>query len=81
MLRLAEVLVFLSPLAAYALWRVTLARGEGPSPRLLLGILAGLLLFGAGLVWFGLREDQLAPGQRYVPAELRDGQVVPGHAR
>lgn len=81
MLRLAELLVFLSPLAAYALWRVTLARGEGPSPRLLLAILAGLLLFGACLAWFGLRGDRLAPGERYVPAELQGGQVLPGHGQ
>lgn len=79
MLRLLEVLVFLAPLAAYVLWRVTLARGEGPPPRVLLGILAGLLLFGAVLVWFGLRGERLAPGERYVPAELRDGRIVPGH--
>ena len=79
MLLLVELLVFLAPVAGYALWRATLARGEGPSPRLLLGILAGLLLFGAGLVWFGLRGERLAPGERYVPAELRDGRVVPGH--
>lgn len=79
MLRLLELLVFLAPLAAYVLWRVTLARGEGPPPRVLLGILAGLLLFGAGLVWFGLRGERLDPGERYVPAELRDGRIVPGH--
>ena len=81
MLRLLEVLIFLAPLAAYVLWRVTLARGEGPSPRLLLGILAGLLLLGAVLVWFGLRGERLDPGESYVPAELRDGRIVPGHGR
>ena len=78
-MRFAELALFLAPLGAYALWRTTLARhGEPPSSRALLGITAGLLLFGAGLAWFGVHE-RLPPGH-YVPAALRDGEIVPGHA-
>lgn len=80
MIRLAELLLFLAPIGAYALWRVTVARGQaGPSPRVLSAILLGLLVFGGGLAWFGVHE-RLPAGARYVPAALRDGRVVPGHA-
>lgn len=80
MIRVAELLLFLAPMAAYALWRVTVARGQaGPSPRVLSAILLGLVVFGGGLAWFGVHE-RLPAGSRYVPAELRDGRVVPGHA-
>jgi hypothetical protein len=41
-------------------------------------ILAALLLFGAGLAYFGIHERDPA-GTHYVPAELRDGRIVPGH--
>ena len=80
MIRAAELALFLAPVAAYALWRVTVARGQvGPSPRVLSAILVGLLIFGGGLAWFGVHQ-RLPAGARYVPAQLRDGQVVPGHA-
>jgi uncharacterized RDD family membrane protein YckC len=79
MIRLAELALFLAPLAAYILWRVTVTRGQqGPSPALLSGILVGLLGFGAGLAWFGVRE-RFAASADYVPAVLQDGRVVQGH--
>ena len=80
MIRAAELALFLVPLAAYVLWRVTAARRQaGPSPWVLSVLLLGLLLLGGGLAWFGV-HDRLPAGARYVPAQLRDGQVVPGHA-
>ena len=79
MVRAAEFALFLAPLAAYGLWRATVARClDGPSPRMLAAILAGLVLFGAGLAWFAVHE-RLPPGSHYVPAELHDGRIVPGH--
>jgi len=79
-LRFVELALFFAPLGAYALWRAAATRGQpGPSPAVLSSILAGLLLSGAGLAWFAVRERE-APSARYVPAVLRDGQVVPGHA-
>lgn len=78
MLRAAELAVFAAPLAAYVFWRMTFARGKPPAPRTLALILAGLLLFGASLAWFGLHE-RLPLGARYVPAQLQDGKIVPGH--
>ena len=78
-MRAAELALFFAPLAAYLLWRMTVRRGlPGPSPRALAAILAGLLALGAGLVWSSLRERHPA-SSRYVPAELRNGRVVPGH--
>lgn len=79
-MRFAELALFLAPLAAYGVWQFAVRRGlPGPSPVSLALIMAGLLLFGAGLVWMSLSERAPA-GSRYVPAELRDGQIVPGHS-
>jgi len=79
MIRLAELALFLAPLAAYALWQFAVRRGlPGPSPAALAMILAALLLFGAGLVWFGV-EERAPPGTSYVPAQLRNGKIVEGH--
>ena len=79
MIRLAELSLFLAPLAAYLLWRITMQRGmPGPSRLTLILILAGLLLFGAGLAYLSVRERDPA-GTHYVPAEVRDGRVIPGH--
>ena len=77
MLRLAELALFLSPIAAYAIWRLTAARG-GPSTLMVAAACFGLAALGAGLVWFALREA-MPPAQRYVPAEMRNGRIVPGH--
>lgn len=79
-MRFAELALFFAPLGAYALWRAAATRGQpGPTPAVLTGILTGLLLCGAGLAWFAIWERE-APGAHYVPAQFRDGQVVPGHA-
>ena len=80
MIRAAEIALFLLPFAAYLLWRAAATRGlAGPSPRVLSAILLGFLAFGGGLAWFGVHE-RLPDGARYVPATLRDGRIVPGHA-
>ena len=80
MIRLAELLVFLSPLGAYLLYRRTVTRGQSaPSRQMLAGIAAGLLVFGAVLSWFGVHE-RLPPDARYVPARIENGRIVPGHA-
>ncbi|GAC1341290.1 MAG: hypothetical protein NVSMB18_13090 [Acetobacteraceae bacterium] len=79
MIRLAELALFLAPIAAYLIWRFAVVRGRpGPSPQALAVILALLLAFGAALAWFGVTERDPA-GSHYVPAQMRDGRVVPGH--
>lgn len=79
MIRLLESALFLAPLAAYLLWHTTFRRGlPGPSRRSLVAILAGLILLGAGLVWTSLSERH-GGGTRYVPAQMQDGRIIPGH--
>ncbi len=59
-------------------WRLTLGSG-GPSRALLIGAACAIALLTGMLVWLN-QERALAPGTAYVPAELRDGRIVPGHA-
>ncbi len=75
---LAEILLFLAPFAAYALWR-RLNPGVEPSPAEVCLALAGVGLAMAGAVWYGLSVS-MAPDMVYVPARIEDGRVVPGHA-
>ncbi|MBV9735643.1 MAG: hypothetical protein JO209_07010 [Acidisphaera sp.] len=76
MIRLAELVLFLSPFAAYAVWW-WLGR-VAPSPAVLAVTFMFLAAFGAALAWFGV-DRRLAPGA-YVPARLVDGRIIPGHA-
>lgn len=76
MLRLLEIALFLVPFAAFAGWR--LLASTGPSPAVL-GIAAvAVVLLAALLLWTGV-HGTLGRDNRYVPAQLRDGEIVPGH--
>jgi Family of unknown function (DUF6111) len=75
---LTEVLLFLAPFAAFVVWRVTLG-GGGPSRPVLIGAICAVVLLTAMLVWLR-RENAIGSGAAYVPAELKDGRIVPGHA-
>ena len=78
-MRWAEGALFLTPALLFLLWRAAARRGaEGPPARQLLAILAGLLLFGAALAAFAVRER--LPQGRYVPAAVVGRRIVPGHA-
>lgn len=77
MLRAADAALLLAPLALLAVYIMTARRG-GPSRLVLTSLLAGIVLCGAGLAWYALHE-RLPAGSRYVPAQLRDGEVVAGH--
>jgi Family of unknown function (DUF6111) len=74
---LVEILLFLAPFAAFALWR-RLNPGAEPSPGVVWLALAGLGLALAGAVWYGL-EVSMGPGTVYVPARVEDGRLIPGH--
>ena len=79
MIRAVEVALFLSPLLLFALWRRAASNGRAlPNRAALVTMFAGLALLGAVLAWTGLHERH-AEGSRYIPAQWRDGQVVPGH--
>ncbi len=78
-LRLAEIALFLVPLAAFLMWRQLAARTTG-LPIWLLGLMAGALgVAGATLVWFALHEGA-PPGSVYVPPHVVNGRIVPGHS-
>ena len=78
MIRGFELSLFLLPFAIYFAWRRYVATGRTPTRNALLALLAGLLVLGGGLAWSGLRERH-AEGSHYVPAQLQDGRIVPGH--
>ncbi len=76
-LRLTELFLFLTPFAAFIAWRLTAGSG-GPSRPVLIGAACVLAILAAMLVW--LRQERtLPPGTVYVPAQLQDGRIVPGH--
>jgi hypothetical protein len=77
-LRLLEVALFLVPFIAFGAWW-WLAAGRGPS-TMPVGIAAvAVAVIAAALIWFAA-QDTLGPGEAYVPARLRGGEIVPGHA-
>jgi hypothetical protein len=77
MLRLTEILLFLAPFAAFAIWRLSVDIG-GPPRSVVIGAACFALLMLGLLVY--LRENRaLPPGTHYVPAHVEDGHIVPGH--
>lgn len=79
---LLELLLFLTPFAVYALL-LWLTKGalvpEHWTPRaLILLSIAALVLMAGGLYLFE-GSTRAPPGARYVPAEVKDGKLVPGH--
>lgn len=77
MLRFVELALFLSPFLLFALWRVTAYAGW-PSSRLIAASFAALLVLLAALLWFH-QEGTLPSDSAYVPAQLQDGRIIPGH--
>ena len=78
MIRAVEVTMFLLPFAAYFGWWHFVATGRVPTRRALLVLAAGLVVLGGGLAWSGLHERH-KEGTQYIPAQLQDGRIVPGH--
>lgn len=76
MLRLLELLLFLSPFAAFAAWRLV-APASGPPLRVVM-LLAGVLLLLAGALFWFSRQEMLPSGSSYAPAQFQDGRLVPG---
>jgi hypothetical protein len=70
--------MFLAPFAAFVAWRLTLGSGGPPRPVLIAAACAVVLLTGM-LVWLN-HQRAIAPDAAYIPAQLRDGRIVPGHA-
>jgi len=79
LLRFLEEATVLVPVALYFLWRFTLGRGEAPSRRAVALVATGVAALALMLFWIGT-HDQGQPHAPYVPAQLRDGRVVPGRS-
>ena len=74
---LIEILLFLAPFAAYALWRRLNPRDE-PSDVVLVLAAIGVVLMVAGGLLYGLSRS-MERGATYVPPRLEDGRIVPAH--
>jgi len=75
---LVEILLFLLPFGAYALWRRFNPSAE-PSSRFLALALIGIALGLAGAVWYGLSRS-MDRSATYVPARLDGDHIEPGRA-
>lgn len=78
MIRGVELSLFLLPFVLYFSWRRYVATGRLPTRNALLILVAGLLVLGGGLAWSGLQERH-KEGTQYIPAQMQDGRIVPGH--
>ena len=74
---LIEILLFLLPFGAYALWRRLNPQAE-PDPRLVLLGLVGVGLAMVGAVWYGLSVS-MAPHAVYVPAQMGEDGIIRPH--
>ena len=77
-MRFAEIALLALPFVVFLAWRI-LAPAAGP-PKLLVVAMSVTVVVMAGLLvglWY---EEAEPPGIGYVPAQLQDGRVVPGHA-
>jgi hypothetical protein len=74
-MRWAELGLFLAPLGLFVAWRIAAVTAR---PAWLWGAVAAVALLAVGTIWLGLSR-RLGPGEVYVPAQLQDGRIVPGH--
>lgn len=78
MIRLAEILLFLTPFALFILWRA-LAPYRGLRPRFVAFAAAALAVLFVILLWY--RDvGSMSPHATYVPPTYKNGQIIPGHA-
>jgi len=75
MIRLAEIVLLLAPLAAFVGWRV-LAPGRSVPVGALVGAGVVLALLAAALVWERQRES-VPPDAVYIPRHIENGRIVP----
>jgi hypothetical protein len=75
MLRFTEFGLFLVPFALFVAWIVL---GRRAQKELIWAAAAALVLLGGATMWFGVGH-QLSRDAAYVPAQLENGRIVPGH--
>jgi len=77
MLRLVELALFLTPFAAFFVWRF-MAIGGAPSLRLVVGMACVVVVLAGALFWLS-RDRALPPNTEYAPARFENGRVISGH--
>ena len=77
MLRAGEAFLALAPLLAAALLFGIVYR-RLPSRRTVLVLTVAEIVLAVALIWSGT-TDGLRPHQRYVPAQMRNGELIEGH--
>ena len=75
MMRWGEAALFLMPFVLYAAWRIASIYAKPAVAWAGVAVVAVLMI---AIVWIGV-SHRLDPAQTYVPAQMRDGHVVPGH--
>jgi protein-S-isoprenylcysteine O-methyltransferase Ste14 len=75
MIRLAEIVLLLLPLAAFIGWRV-LAPGRSVPIGAIVGAGVVLALLAAVLIWERQREAA-PPDAVYIPRHIENGRIVP----
>ncbi len=74
MLRITEILLFLTPILLFGGWLLLGRRAQ----HLLWVAMAAVLVLGLLIVWFGISQ-RLPRGIGYVPAMTVDGRIIEGH--
>ena len=75
MIRIAEIILLLVPLAAFVGWRV-FSPGWTPSVAAIGAAAAFLALMMGGLAWLEY-QDAAPPDAIYIPRHIENGQIVP----
>jgi uncharacterized membrane protein len=75
---LIEALLFLTPFAAYGLWRRANPSTEPSTIMLVLGAIGVVLMLG-GAIWYGLSRS-MEHSRDYEPAHLQRSDIPPSEA-
>ncbi len=75
---LIEALLFLTPFAAYGLWRRANPSAQPSTILLVLGAVGVMLMLG-GAIWYGLSRS-MEHSRDYTPAHLQRSTIPPSEA-
>ncbi|WP_428536704.1 DUF6111 family protein [Rhodopila sp.] len=74
--RIIEIVLFLTPLLSFAVWRLAFPSPTPPA-WLLRGAIGFIVLMVLALIWVW-HLDAGDANQPYIPDQMHDGRVVPG---